>query len=66
MRSNAGKMRRLIVAAVILAVIVVMALRGCPRAGRRAESDSRRNQSTLSSLSRDTKALNHAADKCYD
>jgi hypothetical protein len=29
-----GKMKRLIVAGVILAVIVVMALRGCPRMRR--------------------------------
>ncbi len=31
-----GKMKRLIVAVVILAVIVVMALRGCPRVRRSA------------------------------
>jgi len=31
-----GKMKRLMVAAVIMAVIVVMALRGCPRARRSA------------------------------
>ncbi len=31
-----GKLKRLIVAVVILAVIVVMALRGCPRVRRSA------------------------------
>jgi hypothetical protein len=31
-------MKRLLVAAVILAVVVVMALRGCPRARRHADA----------------------------
>ena len=34
-----GKIKRLIVAVVVLAVIVVMALRGCPRIRKGADSD---------------------------